>query len=99
MKKKGFTIIELLFVVAFIGIISAITIPALLGQKDRAAAVQHAQREGERYVGMSATEALGNLGAPNETQNVEGVTFCTYWRKGFTLIIVNGTVTSVQRDQ
>lgn len=42
--RKGFTLVELLFVTAIIGIVAAILAPALVGVKRRARAIQCAQR-------------------------------------------------------
>ena len=51
-KKRGFTLIELLIVVTIIGILSAIAVPAYIGQREKAKA---------RTVGSSAKGAVAEI--------------------------------------
>ena len=52
--KKGFTLVELLFVIAIIGIVAAILAPALVGVKRRAVAIQCANRLHQIGIAMAA---------------------------------------------
>jgi prepilin-type N-terminal cleavage/methylation domain-containing protein len=67
-KAKGFTLVELLLVLAIIGIISLIAVPTFLGQKKRAKMIGDAQAN-VRVIAIALDERraeLGFYGAPDD---------------------------------
>ena len=65
---QGFTLIELMIVVAIIGVLSAVAIPQFLGVRDRAAA---GAKVGE-LVGLAKECAVGQVTKVAQTPNVGG---------------------------
>lgn len=77
-KKKGFTIVELVIVIAVIGILSAILIPTFSGlvQKAQDAALQENLRNA--YVEYTSVAATGDYKGQDEVYFVDGNVLYAY---------------------
>lgn len=83
LKKKGFTLIELIVVITILGILVAIAVPSILNYITEAtAAVDEAnERTAKSQVGLDI--ALGaTLDDGSATTVVDGVTFTCTWTSG-----------------
>lgn len=81
LKKKGFTLIELIVVITILGILVAIAVPSILNYIGEAnTAVEEANlRTAKSQVGLAIalTPALDATGTT--TTNVDGVTYTCTW--------------------
>ena len=66
-KANGFTLIELMVVVAIVGVLSAVGLPQLLKAQDRAK-VSVARQEAVNYAKECSISLLTGAGAPDGTQ-------------------------------
>ena len=66
--QKGFTLVELMVVVAIVGILSAVALPSFLNQTAKAKATECAQKAGN-IMSQVASEATMDLGAANTLGN------------------------------
>ena len=83
MDKKGVTLIEMLIVVAIIGILAAVAIPAYVGQQTRAA----------------RTEAYTNLQTLRLLEEQYYAENGCYYRTGATPVCTNATISGVANIQ
>ena len=83
MNKKGITLIEMLIVVAIIGILAAVAIPAYVGQQTRAA----------------RTEAYTNLQTLRLLEEQYYAENGCYYRTGATPVCTNATISGVANIQ
>ena len=80
LKKKGFTLIELIVVITILGILVAIAVPSILNYIGEAtAAVDEAnERTAKSQIGLDI--ALGNTADDGSASTVvDGVTFACTW--------------------
>ena len=68
-NKKGFTLVELVVVIAILGILAAIIVPQLLGFQDRAKA------QADKQSGVQIRNALALLNANGEITLSDGGTY------------------------
>lgn len=92
MKKdeKGFTLIELMIVIAIIGILAAIAIPQFSAYRQRS---YNATAEADLRNAATAQEAyyVDNQGYTNVVANIIGSTYGLYTSSGVSLVVTGGT--------
>lgn len=90
MNKKGFTLVEIMIVVAIIGLLAAIGIPSF--QKARANSIEKSKQNNARIV-ISAVEQWAMENGTADTANVGAVgVIDPYIKGGYTNMTVGATV-------
>ncbi|HXC17042.1 MAG TPA: type II secretion system protein [Holophagaceae bacterium] len=81
-REKGFSLVELLLVLAIIGIITGIAIPAFMGQRKRARVIGDAQTNAQSLaMQLEARKAETGLYLGGASAGGGAITACT-WTKG-----------------
>jgi len=78
-KRKGFTLIELVVVIAILGILAAIAVPRLSGSRDNAQLSSHAANV--RTLESAANMFLAEGGSGSETYEWNATTNAADWGK------------------
>ena len=104
-RQKGFTLVELLLVLAIIGIISGIAIPAYLGQRKRARVIGDAKanalalgmqmesRKAETGIyAASGTTVTWTKGVPSNSTFLPNFTLKNATQMNYRLVVTNGGV-------
>jgi prepilin-type N-terminal cleavage/methylation domain-containing protein len=104
-RQKGFTLVELLLVLAIIGIISAIAIPAFMGQRKRARvigdakanaaalAMQMESRKAETGIyAASGTTVTWTNGVPSNSTFLPNFSLKNATQMNYSLKVTNGGV-------
>ena len=106
MKKnnKGFTLAELLIVVAIIAVLVAIAIPVFTGQLEKARESTDISNCRAYYSEITAALLTGDLDAANSTTSVQGLTATSSGAKGvaagstFTVAVANAPLAQTVAD-